>query len=59
MSGTSAPSSRLACCCALIGGYRKALEIIRAQPENYDQEFAEVFVKLVDKLDPPTAGQTT
>jgi hypothetical protein len=38
--------------------YRKAIEIIRAQPENYDQEFAEVFVKLVDKLDPPTASQT-
>jgi len=28
--------------------------MIRAQPENYDPEFANVFVKLVDKLDPPT-----
>jgi len=32
--------------------YRKAIEIIRAQPENYDPEFANVFVELVDKLDP-------
>jgi hypothetical protein len=32
--------------------YRKAIEIIRSQPENYDLEFADVFVKLVDKLDP-------
>jgi tetratricopeptide (TPR) repeat protein len=39
--------------------YRKALEIIRAQPENYDAAFADVFAKLVDKLDPPEAGQTT
>jgi len=39
--------------------YRKALEIIRAQPENYDPEFAEVFVKLVDKLDPPVAALNT
>jgi len=39
--------------------YRKALEIIRARPENYDPEFAEVFDKLVDRLDPPTIGQTT
>jgi tetratricopeptide (TPR) repeat protein len=39
--------------------YRKALDIIRAQPENYDPEFAEAFVKLVAKLDPPTIGQTT
>lgn len=40
-------------------GYRKAIEIIRAQPENYDPEFADVFVALVDKLDPPAAGPTT
>jgi tetratricopeptide (TPR) repeat protein len=39
--------------------YRKALEVIRAQPENYDPAFADVFVKLVDKLDPPTIRQTT
>jgi len=38
--------------------YRKAIEIIRAQPENYDPDFADVFVELVDKLDPsaPTAN---
>jgi tetratricopeptide (TPR) repeat protein len=39
--------------------YRKAIEIIRAQPENYDPEFANVFVELVDKLDQPAAGSTT
>jgi hypothetical protein len=38
-------------------GYRKAIEIIRGQPANYDPEFAAVFVKLVDKLDPPTNRQ--
>ena len=32
--------------------YRKAIEIILAQPDNYDPEFADVFVALVDKLDP-------
>ena len=38
--------------------YRKAIEIIRAQPENSDPDFADVFVELVDKLDPsaPTAN---
>ena len=39
--------------------YRKAIEIIRAEPEMYDPQFADVFVKLVDKLDPPGAAQTT
>jgi len=39
--------------------YRKALEIIRAQPENYDPEFAEAFVTLVDKLHPPAAAPNT
>ena len=32
--------------------YRKAIEIIRGQSENYNPEFADVFVKLVDKLTP-------
>jgi hypothetical protein len=36
--------------------YRKAIEIIRGQSENYDPEFADVFVKLVDKLDPTPAA---
>ena len=39
--------------------YRKAIEIIRAEPEMYDPQFADVFVKLADKLDPPGAAQTT
>jgi tetratricopeptide (TPR) repeat protein len=39
--------------------YRRAIEIIRALPESYDPEFAEVFVKLIRKLDPPTPSQTT
>ena len=38
--------------------YRKALEIIRAQPENYDPQFAAAFAKLIDKLD-PAARPTT
>jgi hypothetical protein len=36
--------------------YRKAIEIICSQPENYDPALADVFVKLVDKLDPPAAA---
>jgi tetratricopeptide (TPR) repeat protein len=35
--------------------YRKAIEIICQHP-GYDPGFADVFVKLVDKLDPPTAA---
>src|SRR6516162_4056419 len=33
--------------------YRKAIEIIRQEPDH-DPNLADVFVKLVDKLDPPT-----
>jgi hypothetical protein len=40
-------------------GYRKALEIIRAHIELYDPEFVQVFVELIAKLDPPTAGPTS
>ena len=36
--------------------YRKALGIIRDRPEQYDPEFAQVFVELIDKLDPPAAS---
>src|SRR3974377_1162693 len=38
--------------------YRKAVKILRAPPENDDPDFADVFVELVDKLDPsaPTAN---
>ena len=39
--------------------YRKALEIIHAHAELYDPKFANVFVELIDKLDPPTIGSTT
>jgi hypothetical protein len=35
--------------------YRKALAIIR-EPPQHDPEFAQVFVDLVAKLDPPMAG---
>jgi tetratricopeptide (TPR) repeat protein len=38
--------------------YRKALEIIRAQPECYEPAFADAFVKLVDKLDPAASPNT-
>jgi len=33
--------------------YRKALEIIRERPGQYDPEFAAAFVELIEKLDPP------
>jgi tetratricopeptide (TPR) repeat protein len=36
--------------------YRKALAIIRERPQQCDPEFAQVFVDLVAKLDPPAAG---
>jgi tetratricopeptide (TPR) repeat protein len=36
--------------------YRKVIEIIRANGDAYDQEFADLFVKLVAKLDPPPAA---
>src|SRR5262245_9258138 len=36
--------------------YRKVIEIIRANGNAYDQEFGDVFVKLVAKLDTPTGG---
>ena len=36
--------------------YRKAIEIIRERPQQYDEAFADVFVELVAKLDPPTAS---
>jgi tetratricopeptide (TPR) repeat protein len=32
--------------------YRKVIEFIRAHPDDYDDGFDEVFVKLVEKLDP-------
>jgi len=38
--------------------YRKALDIIRSQPECYEPAFANVFVKLVEKLDPATGSNT-
>ena len=39
--------------------YRKALEIIRERPEQYDPEFGNAFVELINKLDPPTARPNT
>jgi predicted TPR repeat methyltransferase len=35
--------------------YRKALAIIRERPQRHDPVFAQVFVDLVAKLDPPGA----
>jgi tetratricopeptide (TPR) repeat protein len=32
--------------------YRKVIEFIRVHPDDYDDGFAEVFVKLVERLDP-------
>ena len=34
--------------------YRKAIDFIRAHPGDYDEGFDDVFVKLVEKLDPTT-----
>ena len=38
--------------------YRKALAIIRERPQQHDPVFAQVFVDLVAKLDPPATGPT-
>jgi tetratricopeptide (TPR) repeat protein len=35
--------------------YRKVINFIRQHPDDYDQDYADVFVKRVDKLDPPPA----
>jgi tetratricopeptide (TPR) repeat protein len=34
--------------------YRKVIAFIREHPDEYEPGFEEVFVKLVDRLDPPT-----
>jgi hypothetical protein len=34
--------------------YRKVIAFIRDHPDDYEHSFEEVFVKLVDRLDPPT-----
>ena len=33
--------------------YRKVIAFIREHPDDYDPNFEDVFVKLVDRLDPP------
>jgi len=33
--------------------YRKVIEFIREHPDDYDPEFENVFVALVERLDPP------
>jgi tetratricopeptide (TPR) repeat protein len=35
--------------------YREVIAFIRAHPDHYDPEFEDGFVKLVDRLDPPSA----
>ena len=35
--------------------YRKVIAFIRDHPDDYEPSFEEVFVKLVDRLDPPIA----
>jgi len=32
--------------------YRKVIDFVRAHPDDYDEGFDEVFVKLVEKLEP-------
>jgi tetratricopeptide (TPR) repeat protein len=34
--------------------YRKVIAFMREHPDNYDPDFEDKFVKLVDKLDPPS-----
>ena len=34
--------------------YQKVIAFIREHPDDYEPSFEEVFVKLVDRLDPPT-----
>ena len=33
--------------------YRKVIALVREHPDNYDPGFEDVFVKLVNRLDPP------
>jgi tetratricopeptide (TPR) repeat protein len=35
--------------------YRKVIAFIKEHPDDYEPGFEDVFVKLVDRLDPPTA----
>jgi hypothetical protein len=35
--------------------YRKVIEFIRGHPDDYDLGFEDVFVKLVERLDPSAA----
>jgi tetratricopeptide (TPR) repeat protein len=35
--------------------YRKAIDVIRQHPDDYDPDFAATFQSLVDRLDPPAA----
>jgi tetratricopeptide (TPR) repeat protein len=35
--------------------YRKVIAFIKEHPDDYEPDFEDVFVKLVDRLDPPTA----
>lgn len=39
--------------------YRKALAIIRESPQQYEPEFGNAFVELIDKLDPQTSRPDT
>ena len=38
--------------------YRKAIDVIRNHPENYDPAFEAVFQKLVDRLEPEADAAT-
>ena len=35
--------------------YRKVIAFVREHPDDYDPGFEDVFVKLVNRLDPPGA----
>ena len=36
--------------------YRKVITFVREHPDNYGPGFEDVFVKLVNRLDPPGAA---
>jgi tetratricopeptide (TPR) repeat protein len=36
--------------------YRKVVDVIRAHPESYGPGFEAAFLKLIDRLDPPTSA---
>ena len=36
--------------------YRQVIDFVRARPDQYEPDFENTFLKLIEKLDPPVAG---